>query len=662
MAYYNLSEKDRELIQRVTDHNTESAEHYIDSRREWEENIRFVELGEQWEEKAKRDRELYHRPALVVNLIRKYALNMAGVLQQEKIAVKVKGEDTDTDRTLAGAFDAVVENIEERSGKSSYLNTAIQHAITGGYGFVRVITAYENESTFNQEIRIERIINPLLVYPCPHSVNVNMADQIQCSVVGYYPKYLFEKEFGGSFDKDRPVNFQRVSSGSGNFNWERDNAVAVAEFFYKEPRKVEFALFANGQSAELEDATDEHGNAVRKIVGSGTVVSIKGVAVSPQFEIVKTKKIKKDVVMWCKVAGDRVIEQPREFPIQNATIPVFLLSGHEIWVGQTRYMRSLTYEGHDSQRMYNAMLTSELEVVMAQPFAPFMGTEAQIAKHQTKWEEAQKRLSLCLPYTPDNETNAPPPTRIAPPQGSQGIMVLLEIAKGNISDSIGRYANSLGDVGDRTSGKSLTSQMRLSDNTQYAFLYHLNTLVVELGRCILSMIPRVYESKQIERILGKSKIMDLEKNGLSVDSLLDDLSVTRFDFVVTASPSFATKREESLQALMMAINASPSLAPMVLDLVVKTMDFEFQDELLRRMKIINPDLFPDDPEAQKILAQRQAAQAQAQQQQMLEWERDKAGLEGKLIANAGRELKVNRQLRENGDEMAARGEVQQVAM
>jgi len=639
-----ISNKDKQLIEDATKHCRDSETYYQEARADFDSNMKFVELGEQWfkEDKAKRERN--KRLMVVVNLLHKFVKHFTGILQQEKISVKITGFENN-DALLAIGMDMIIAHIFNRSKARDAINMAIYYAVAGGFGFGRVVNVYEKETTFDQELRVEKILNPLMVYPCPHSTDIYMADQRKCVIITEVPRSEFEAEYGS-------IDVASFSNVRAAFTWANNEVVRIAEYFYTEPTNVELYLLANGQVVELIEDTDEYGNTVRKMVGSDTVVSVGGVPTRPEFQIEKQKTIKRNKVMWCKLTGVRVLSKPRKMACSR--IPVFCCAGSQFWLNGKRYMRPLIWNGKDPARIFNFLWTTILEVAQNQPLAPFLVEKAQIAGLEDTWKDAQEKLLAYMPYNAKSDGTSPTPARQQPPEMPPSLLALLETSRNLIYDAIGYYQHQFGDVGERTSGKSLDKRINLANSGQYDFLDHLDGFVKIIGKTLVEMIPRTYELRQIERIVGYDLIADFQEKDKKLSQLLTDVSVDVYDMIIDASPAFASKREESLSWLLTLAQAQPNIP--LIDLLAKLKDVPIQQELIDRVMSVYPDLFPDDPRAQAIKAKREQAAQMEQYKQQLGIQRDELAVEGKQYANAQRALKVAQAKTDFEDETKARNQ------
>jgi hypothetical protein len=113
-----------------------------------------------------------------------------------------------------------------------------------------------------------------------------------------------------------------------------------------------------------------------------------------------------------------------------------------------------------------------------------------------------------------------------------------------------------------------------------------------------------------------------------------DLSVGKYDLVVTQGASYATKRIEALNSMVEIARVNPAIMQIAGDLIIKAMDWDGANEIAERMKkMLPPQLQGNEdengeqkqlpPEVQAMIEQgKQQIDELTKQVQMLEDEKD----------------------------------------
>jgi hypothetical protein len=248
-----------------------------------------------------------------------------------------------------------------------------------------------------------------------------------------------------------------------------------------------------------------------------------------------------------------------------------------------------------------------------------------------------------LPYEADPQLPGVIPSRTSPIQANTGIQTEVIVADQEIHDTTGLQQASLGQKSNEKSGKAIMARQREGDVANYAYYDNLARALKYCGKVILDLIPRIYDTPRVLRIIGED---DAEKfvpvnqpvqNAKTGVEKIFDLTVGKYDVVVTIGPSYSTQREEAAEGMMAFMSAiPPQAAMMVADLVVKNLDWPGAREFEKRFKALLPPGIsgeqggPPPPQAPPD----PSLQADAMNKQ--------ADLEGKLMDNRMKRIQAAR--------------------
>ena len=527
-------------------------------------SLKFAD-GDQWPEKIKQERAADGRPCLTNNKLRKFINQIAGDIRQNKPSMKVMPANDAADVAGAEVRQDLIRHIEQISTASDAYDNAIQHALDGGYGYWRILTE-ENEEGFDQDIKIKKIGNRFSVYLDQTAQEYTYED----GRYGFITEKMPRKEFKEKHPKHAPVEFD-ANTHSQYENWFEEDAVRVAEYFYKENTTKEIAQLEDGQIIELKDGLSIEDLAQQEII------------------VVKSRKVKTHKVMWCKLSGNAILEGPIEIPTKY--IPIVPVFGHEVNIEGQRKFRSLIHDAMDPMRMYNYWTTSATETIALAPKAPLMVTPEQIEGHEQMYKEANRKNHPYLVYNSVPGQGSPQRQR----QVEIPTAVVNEAARANsdISDTIGRYEASRGEGGNERSGRAILARKEGSDDTTFVFIDNYHKSITYSCKIVLDMIPRVMDTEKVIRLRGqdgKESILPINRVVMDFDALapviINDLSVGKYDIIPASGASFQTKRQMIASSMLDFIQFWPESGPVIGPRVADVMDWPQADEIAGELKAL----------------------------------------------------------------------------
>jgi len=171
------ADKDKELHEEALERFEQSEQVWEDNQRRYERDIRFARMGEQWDDDDAENRRRDGRPMLTVNRMPSFIRQVSNDARQNKPQIKVHPQDSKADPKTAEVINGLIRNIESTSKADLAYDTAIDCAASGGMGYFRVDVDYCDNDTFDMEISIDRIINPVTVYPDANSTSADRSEE-----------------------------------------------------------------------------------------------------------------------------------------------------------------------------------------------------------------------------------------------------------------------------------------------------------------------------------------------------------------------------------------------------------------------------------------------------------------------------------------------------
>lgn len=633
------SSEDEDFLADAKDLFERIAEVENDNREAFKDDIAFARHGEQWPEAIRRERELDGRPCLTINRMNAFIRQVVNDARQNKPSVKAKPVDDTADPETAKVLDGLFRNIEHISRADIAYDTAVENAVSGGFGYIRVNIDYADEDAFDLDILIDRVANPLSVYGDPDSTSADGSDWEKCFIVDKYSKAQFERRWGDKsqvdWDDDAWVN-----SGS---NWRDGESCMVAEYWsctYEDRTRL-LALDTRDGSKHVYDKKDFDRSEDLQVLAQMGVLRILGERTG------KAKRFQQAIM-----TGAEVLEKKEWLGRYIPIIPVY---GDEYWIDGKRYLRSLIGPAKDAQRMYNFWRTNSTELVALAPRVPFIGRVGTFDSDSEKWATVNTKSHAYLEF--DTEMPQRQPLDMGVAAGS--LQEALN-ASDDMKSIMGLYDASLGARSNETSGRAIMARQREGDVSTFHFTDNLVRAIRQTARVVLDLVPHVYNKERIIRVIGedgkedtvplKTPVPKMGKDGQpekddlgNVIMQVHDLTVGKYDIQVTAGPSFTTRREEAAMQMTEMVRAFPIAAPYVADIMAKNFDWPGADEIAERLEALNPIKAQQNagpsPEQMKMQAEMQSKQmdAQIKQQQAqadmaakvanLEMEKEKHALE-----------------------------------
>ncbi len=551
------------------------------------------------------------RPCLTINKLPQHVKQITNEQRMNRPGIKVIPADDKGDVEVADVYNGVIRHIEYISDADVAYDTACENQVSYGEGYIRLLTEYCDENTFDQDIKIGRIRNSFSVYMDPLIQDPTGADARWCFITEDMTKAEYERLYPNA----APIN-TLMSLGVGDQSisqWISENTVRIAEYFYIEYEKATLNLYP------------------------GNVTAFDGTAEDKELRMMFDKPLRqrqsdRKKVKWCKINGYEILEE-REWAGQY--IPVVRVIGNEFEVDGKVYVSGLVRNAKDAQRMYNYWVSQEAEMLALAPKAPFIGYGGQFEGYEQQWKTANTQNWPYLEVNPDVTDGQgavlPLPQRAQPPMASSGLLQAKAGASEDIKSATGQYNASLGMTSNERSGKAILARQREGDVGTYHYVDNLARAIRHVGRQLVDLIPKIYDTERIARIIGEDGEPDtvkmnpmqqepvkkiVDQDGVVIDKIYNP-SVGKYDVRVITGPGYATKRQEALESMAQLLQGNPQLWSVAGDLFVKNMDWPGAQDLAKRFqKTLDPKVLADEDNPALVAANQQIEAMSAEMQNM----------------------------------------------
>jgi len=591
---------------------------YSDSREDELDDLRFMagSPDNQWQWPADvlatrgsvQGQTINARPCLTINKLPQHVRQVTNEQRQNRPSGKVIPADDNADVQVAEIFNGVVRHIEYMSDADVAYDTACDNQVTYGEGYIRLLTEYCNDETFDQDIRIGRVRNSFSVYMDPTIQDPCGADAEWCFIT----EDILKEEYGRMFPDATPIStlYSQGVGDQGISSWLQEDTIRIAEYFYNTYEKATLHLYPDNQTAYRGTPQDKQ------------LMAMFG-------KPIRSREVDRKKVMWMKTNGFDVLQE-REWA--GKWIPVVRVIGNEWEVDGQMYISGLVRNAKDAQRMYNYWTSQEAEMLALAPKAPFIGYGGQFEGYEMQWKTANTTNWPYLEVNPDVTDGAgavlPLPQRAPPPLPQTGLIQAKMGAADDIKGTTGQYDASLGMQGNERSGKAILAREKQGDVGTYHYVDNLARAIRHITRQIVDMIPKIYDTQRIARIIGVDGEVDMVKFNPSqaepVKEIRDQMGaliekvynpgVGTYDVMVTTGPGYMTKRQEALDAMSMILQSNPQLWTVAGDLFIKNMDWPGAQEMAARFKkILDPKVLSEGDQSPEMMAAQQQLEAMTQE-------------------------------------------------
>lgn len=593
-------------------------------RQNMAEDLDFFSGEGQWPGNVKSERELDGRPCLTINRIPQFVSQVTSMIRSNRPAVQVNPTSGGARPDVAEALQGVIRNIETNSDADTAYDTGVEYQAITGRGYVRVITAYAEDDDFDQVLEFVACPNPLLIFCDIAAQKPDKTDKRFAVILEDIPKDDFIDEYGEA----AYVNGQSFFATNRDLSpdWMPEGRVRVAEYYYKDIERAEMVdiKVPDGKGGFTEHRLED------SVLPSDKDMEDAG------WEIVDRRHVMRTTIKWLRATPYMILEGNKDKTggrrVPGRMIPVFDVLGQQLNINGRSDVRGMVRNAKDPARMISFWASSITEIIALTPRAPYIGYEGQFKGHENKWNTANKRSYAYLEVVPTTIGGQPAPfpqrTQFSP--AIQAMVDAFQLADNDLKSVMGMYDASLGRSGPEQSGAAILARQRQGEVGNSVYQDNVNRTVRACGRYLLQAIPEVYAPKRVLRILGvddkqRTVLIHDGSEKLDHESLkaaqgitdIYDISVGRYDISISSGPSFKSRREESVKAMLELVKVYPQAAPAVADLMVANMDWPGAAQIAGRLKrMVPPTLLGEEDGGKAPIPAEQFEQLQKAFQEM----------------------------------------------
>lgn len=574
------------------------------ARQRFIEDIKFAngdtENGYQWPASTRRNRDLEDRPCLTMNVVRQHNGQIINEAKQSKSQIKIQALGNGATQESANVIRQLIRHVEYQSkAQDAAYSVAREFQVDGGRGWWRIVTDYASPDTFDQEIFIREVWDPLSIYGDPDEL-------IKRDCLGMRFAFVFDnmvprEEFEDAYpDFATNANIAPLGVTSVGEDWTEKDHVMVCEYFRKVQKPDVLVSFVfEGQRVT-----------VRK---SKLPASVAREVFSD--DLTKTRPVFDDVVEWYLIAGEQIVDRTiwpgRYVPLVRCLGRQTLVDGRLDIAGHTRQMKS-------AQHMYNWNASQQVEYGATQGKTPWVAPARAIEEYEEYWNTANTQNHSVLPYNDvdDNNPDNPPapPQRTVPPNFAPLYEKGMETAFNQMMMTSGQWQNQMGMGGNERTGKAIAERQEQSDTSVFHFQDNYEHALRDTATMLIDLFPKVYDTPRVISIqaddgadieleldpgLQQAFVQQRNHQNVVIRRIFNP-AVGMYDVAPDVGPAAASKRQQTVEALTLILTQAPALTGIIGDLLLRAMDFEeAQEAAMRLRRMVPPQALGTGPTQQE---------------------------------------------------------------
>lgn len=573
----------------------------IDAERDFRNDakyaMRFREGQGQWDDSPVVTSQSMEEPELVINLTDALVTRVENNIRQQRPRGKCHPVGNGATLEIAEVLNGLGRHVETRSDASVAYDTAARCATTAGVGYFRMVAEYVSPKSFQKDLRILPIRNIFTVFMDPSAIMPAGQD----AMWGLISTKMKVIEYRRKNPKLDLTSFNDLSKDEQTRDWHSQEEIRLAEYFRVREKDEKLYQIRGTQGEEYTLYQSELPRSADKFSIDDAVAQLAARGLKLDGDRESTRR----AVEWFLLNGAKVIQREQ---LPGEWIPIFRVEGNVVDIDGEVCRRGMVKNMQDPQRMVNYGEVAKIKRLGLAPKAAWVGAEGQFDGHP-EWDTANTQPYSKLVYKPVTIATAqgdvllPPPQRQQPAQIEAGFSEFVQGMRTNLLAVAGMPHEPGQDMEAQVvSGRALKQRAKMSDQSHYQYYDNLTLAIAQCWRVILSWTPAYFpEPNRLQRIIGEDSTPKMIKLNETVNEgqgaqaikrVQNDMTVGLYDVVMDTGPGYETKREEGAEALLELVNSTalgPEIAKVGPDLVVRSIDHPYMQELADRFSAMTPD-------------------------------------------------------------------------
>jgi hypothetical protein len=555
------------------------------------EDAKFT-VGNQWDPVVEQRRKDQKKPVLTFNRLVAFMAQLVGNRLMNETEIRVFPDKAGT-KEIATIREGLIRSIFKNSNADFARDEAGKYQVVCGEGYFSLSMVYASDDVFEQEIKLNAVVDPYSVVMDPLSIEPSGED----AQWGFIGDDIPQQEFKRRWPWAAEVGFLGDKRWNQSGFWLSEDCIRIVSYWRMVTKGTKtLALYQDGTVHDVTDMEDFEYFPYVETRSDGSPF---------------TREVPNRIAQLYVCSGNNILEGPYDYPISS--IPIYRVPGWELNDGEKTHRWGLIRFLKDPQRLHNYWRSTVAEQLVAAPRNKWLATPDSVKGHEAKWRRAPSSDNPFLYYN-DGETA---PIHIPPPGIDAALVNEAATSSQDMKDISNIHEAALGMPSNEVSKVAIQQRQMTSDVG--SFIYQDRRKIAD-NRCaknINELISYIYDTKRTITVIGRD-----DKTSVALindpSEPNSDVTIGKYGVTVDVGPASETKRTLANEQMMAFVNAMPQSAAVVMDLVAEAQDWPKSGEFAKRFKMLLPaGTIPEDemtPEMKTMQAQN--AQLQDTQQKL----------------------------------------------
>lgn len=560
------------------------------------------------------------KPVITANVMEAYLSRMRGNFLNNEPSISVENKDCVPSSPIRedqiDFLDCHLREVLANPDDDSFQYQVYTDTMSGGYSYAEVYTKYISERSWEQEICVEKEVDPTMCGCDPLAKESHKGDGEYVFRLVPLTRQQFIEKYGKGSDKDIVFSSAR-SVNMGNFKWAYKNAnveiVLVAEYYWKKRKEQTLYRLSDGRSATKKEYD--------KIIADWELSD--SIELPPI--IVQERKETFITIMKDEVCQTKILESTETI---FSKFPLIFCDGNSQILkdtsspGMTQVTRPWLFHAEGAQRLKDfSMQTAAAEIenmIMSKLMAPVEGLPQDEALLKAYTNYQQSSVVTYNAYDLDDPTKQLPEPREIQRTPTPPIVMESFMACDRLIQQVSGDYDLQPSLDRDISGETIKQGALQTSEAAKPYMKSFNMFLQRVGEVIIDIIPKIYTTPRtlpVRGLDGKRGYQVIndpnDPNSLDIQYDPSGLKIT-----VQAGASVAAQQQIGLQQLAMLSETLPSFR--------QWLDQEAGAELIELTDIKSKDRMKEQynkwMEENKQNQQQMAQQAQQAQQALMQAE------------------------------------------